>query len=398
LTTISREALYELVWTEPVRTIAQRMGVSDVWLKKCCAKAGVPVPERGYWAKLRAGKKVIRQKLPPRPPGIPIDVTVGTDSHSNRWPHNPEAELAGPPPIEPTFAEPIEAIIDRIDRSFGKIRFIRDFGQAHHLIRSALDEDVLRRLKPSDALYRLRYSAPFFDSPLEGRRLRILNSLFLALTKAGHQPWLGEQARNVGVTVGSQRISFTLDHPRARTQANGRIQTPHDAYEALRLEISATGDSWVDDDSGRIEDRLREIVLRLIVAGEVQYRANTHTAYENAHRRRAELERRLAEQRAEAIRLAHDKAVKAEAEQRKTLLRMAADHRGAQDIRAFVKAAIAALGPDKADESPAADWAAWALRVADQIDPVGQFQIAEDGTSMEKPAGAPVAEPDRQGG
>jgi hypothetical protein len=228
---------------------------------------------------------------------------------------------------------------------------------------------------------------------LERRRLQILNSLFLALTKAGHQPWLGEQARNVGVTVGSQRISFTLDHPRAKTQANGRIQTPHEACEALRLEISATGDSWMDDDSGRIEDRVREIILRLIVAGEIQYRANVRTAYENAHRRRAELERRLTEQRAEVIRLARDKAVKAEAEQRKTLLQMAADHRGAQDIRAFVKAAIAALGPDKADESPAADWVAWALRVADQIDPVGQLQIAEDGTSMEKPAVAPVAEP-----
>jgi hypothetical protein len=55
LTTISREALYDLVWAEPVRSIAQRMGISDVWLKKCCAQAIVPVPDRGYWAKLRAG-------------------------------------------------------------------------------------------------------------------------------------------------------------------------------------------------------------------------------------------------------------------------------------------------------------------------------------------------------
>ena len=49
MTTISREALYDLVWTEPVRTIALRMGVSDVWLKKCCSKADIPVPDRGYY-------------------------------------------------------------------------------------------------------------------------------------------------------------------------------------------------------------------------------------------------------------------------------------------------------------------------------------------------------------
>lgn len=394
MTTISREALYELVWTEPVRTIAQRMGVSDVWLKKCCAKADIPVPDRGYWAKLRANKKVVRQKLPPRSPGMATDVTVGTGQRSYQWPPKPEAVLAAPPPTEPTFAESIDAVAARVDQSLGKVRFVRDLGSAHSLIRHLLDEDALRRLKPSDAPYRLRYSEPLFDSPFERRRLRILNSLFLALAKTGHQPWLGEQARNVGVTVGSQRISFTLDHPRARTQPNGRIQTPHEAYEPLRLEIPATGDSWADDDSGRIEDRLREIVLKLIVAGEVQFRANAHTAYENACQRRAEMERRLAEQRAEAARLAREKALKAEAERRKTLLRMATDYRAAQDIRAFVEAAIAAFGPDNAQESPTADWVSWALGVADQIDPIGRLQIAEDGTAAEKPA----AEPNSQRG
>ncbi|TKV77735.1 hypothetical protein FDV58_29475 [Bradyrhizobium elkanii] len=283
-----------------------------------------------------------------------------------------------------------------VDQLLGKVRFVRDLGSAHSLIRHLLDEDALRRLKPSDAPYRLRYSEPLFDSPFERRRLRILNNLFLALIKAGHQPWLGEQGRNVGVTVGSQKISFTLDHPRARTQANGRIQTPHEAYETLRLEIPATGDSWADD-SGRTEDRLREIILKLIVAGEVQYRANAHTVYENACRRRAEMEHRLAEQRAETHRLAREKAIKAEAEQRKMLLRMAADHRAAQDVRAFVKAAIAAFGPEKTEESSVAGWTAWALGVADQIDPVGRLQITEDGMSIEKPAVASEAEPEGQG-
>jgi len=394
LTTISREALYELVWTEPVRTIAQRMGVSDVWLKKCCSKADIPVPDRGYWAKLRADKTVVRQKLPPRSPGVATDVTIGTDPHPYRWPPNPEAELAAPPPTEPAFVEPIESVAARVDQSLGKVRLVRDLGSAHSLIRHLLDEDELRRLKPSNAPHRLRYGDPIFDAPFERRRLRILNSLFLALTNAGHQPWLGEQARNVGVTVGSEKISFTLDHPRARKQSDGSIQAPREAYEILRLEISATGDSWADDDRGRVEDRLREIVLKLIVAGEVQYRANAHAAYENACRRRAELERRLAEQRAEAARLAREKALKAEAERRKTLLRMAADHRAAQDIRAFVRAAIAAFGPDNAQESPTADWANWALGVADQIDPIGRLQIAEDGTA----AGKPAAEPDGQRG
>jgi hypothetical protein len=400
LTTISRDALHDLVWNEPVRTIAQRMGVSDVWLKKCCAKAGIPVPDRGYWAKLRAYKTVIRQNLPPRPPGMPTDVTIGTDPLPHRWPPDPEAELAAPPPTEPTFVESIEAVTARVDRSLGKVRFVRDLGSTHRLIRHTLDEDALRRLKPSDAPLRLRYSDPFFETPFERRRLKVLNSLFLALTDAGHQPWLnGPQARNVGVTVGSQKVLFALDHPRTRTEANGRIQAPREAYEILRLDISASGDSWTDDDGGRIEDRLREIVLKLIVIGEVQYRANAHRAYENACRRRAEMERMIADRCAEAARLAREKAAKADAERRTALLRMVADHRAALDIRTFVVTALETLGSSIAKEGPAADWAAWAFGVADQIDPVGRLHIAEDGTAAEASAEAPARDlcPDSHG-
>lgn len=96
----------------------------------------------------------------------------------------------------------------------------------------------------------------------------------------------------------------------------------------------------------------------------------------------------LAERRAEAARLACEKAAKAEAERRKALLQMAADHRAAQDVRAFVDTAIRALHPDAAAAGPAADWAAWALGVADQIDPVGRLHIADNGTAAVRPAAA----------
>lgn len=61
-TSYDREVLYEQVWAEPVRDVARRYGVSDVALAKACRRLSVPLPGRGYWAKLRAGK------APPRPP------------------------------------------------------------------------------------------------------------------------------------------------------------------------------------------------------------------------------------------------------------------------------------------------------------------------------------------
>lgn len=66
-----REALYELVWTAPVSEVAERLGVSDVALAKLCRGAAIPIPYRGYWAKMNAGYLMARTPLPPSPPGLP---------------------------------------------------------------------------------------------------------------------------------------------------------------------------------------------------------------------------------------------------------------------------------------------------------------------------------------
>lgn len=60
-----RDKLYEEVWLEPVTTVAKRYGVSDVAIHKACKRLQVPVPPRGYWAKLSAGQTVPRESLPP---------------------------------------------------------------------------------------------------------------------------------------------------------------------------------------------------------------------------------------------------------------------------------------------------------------------------------------------
>ena len=63
-TPVSREALYEAVWTDAVTLVAPRYGLSDVGLVKICKKLGIPVPPRGYWAKIKAGRPTHKLQLP----------------------------------------------------------------------------------------------------------------------------------------------------------------------------------------------------------------------------------------------------------------------------------------------------------------------------------------------
>jgi hypothetical protein len=67
---VTREDLYRLVWEAPVSEVANRFGISDVGLAKACRRAGIPIPPRGYWAKVEAGHFIEQPPLPPSPPGL----------------------------------------------------------------------------------------------------------------------------------------------------------------------------------------------------------------------------------------------------------------------------------------------------------------------------------------
>jgi hypothetical protein len=60
---LTREQLYELAWSKPMQHLAKDYGVSDRAMAKLCARNQVPVPPRGYWARMRSGYRVDRPPL-----------------------------------------------------------------------------------------------------------------------------------------------------------------------------------------------------------------------------------------------------------------------------------------------------------------------------------------------
>lgn len=62
--TLPRSQLYELVWSKPVTELAKEFGMSDVALAKRCRAIRIPLPPRGYWARVAAGQKPRRPPLP----------------------------------------------------------------------------------------------------------------------------------------------------------------------------------------------------------------------------------------------------------------------------------------------------------------------------------------------
>lgn len=59
-----RRQLYDLVWSKPILSLAKEYGFSDVGFSEICRRHNIPLPPRGYWAKVSAGFKVSQPPLP----------------------------------------------------------------------------------------------------------------------------------------------------------------------------------------------------------------------------------------------------------------------------------------------------------------------------------------------
>lgn len=96
--TVTREALYELVWAEPMLRVASRFGVSSSYMARVCTLLNVPRPARGYWAKLAVGKAPRQPPLPEPRPGDPLEWTRdGTLPKRARVLPKPPDKISGRP-------------------------------------------------------------------------------------------------------------------------------------------------------------------------------------------------------------------------------------------------------------------------------------------------------------
>ncbi|MFN3511705.1 MAG: TetR/AcrR family transcriptional regulator [Phenylobacterium sp.] len=67
--TLSRQELYERVWSRPLSHVATDLGLSPSGLSKICDRLLIPTPPRGYWLRRGAGAGGAPPALPPPPPG-----------------------------------------------------------------------------------------------------------------------------------------------------------------------------------------------------------------------------------------------------------------------------------------------------------------------------------------
>lgn len=61
---LTRKNLYDLVWSKPITVVAKEYGVNYSDVRKTCIDNNIPLPENGYWSKIKFGKPVKKFALP----------------------------------------------------------------------------------------------------------------------------------------------------------------------------------------------------------------------------------------------------------------------------------------------------------------------------------------------
>jgi hypothetical protein len=389
-TKLTREELYEMVWTTPMMRLAGQFGISDVALAKTCRRLNIPRPGRGYWARLAAGEKLKRAPLPKAKANDEQHAYLRRTENRALQPR-PRAPIA--PPVEiPTTLTGAHDVVTRLGR----------------LLQTA-DADEFDRLIVSDR------GAPVLavTVALHRRALLIVDALCKALCAREHEVRLVRpppteagtkkacffaivrgcelEVSLVEILDQRERARTALEEDRAAfrsTVLRKEIPLPRESYASGRLRLSVSGlqswrSSWSDGKTP-IERHLGSVIVAM--EGEADRRRAERERQEQARiaeeeRRRVqqiEAEKRRVEQEAERKRTEEAKARREyRAALEEDLARMAKRWTHAREIRGFLDALEEEVPvSDRGEEFT--EWLRWASEHASQLDPLrAPYRIAK---------------------
>lgn len=373
-TTLTREALYDLVWSEPMQTIAARFGMSDVALKKRCVRMRIPTPHRGFWAKKAAGRSVRRPALPKLPASVPASALTTVFTGAPKPPPEEVEEATGPAADQARFEELPE----------NRITVPEILTDPHPLVVTAVH--LLRKsrtnaqhvLVPSGKkMLALEVSLGTAD-----RAMSIYDALIKALAARGFLVALEsvteehQQVYRTVATVRDERIPIAVEEridrtertpdPKAKYPTVGKqwdhIPTGRLSLYMMLPDVSTRMRSrWTDGSKHLIEMHLNDFVVGLVAASEAikQYRLEQDA---RERERQAEQKRREAAEQRHQAEAARVRALGADlkAWRRATIVR---DY--AVALRRAAEAALL-LG----DGSDFIWWVEWVEAYAERIDPL----------------------------
>lgn len=216
---------------------------------------------------------------------------------------------------------------------------------------------------------------------MEQRRLLLISNLFGLLFQMDAQPSIrGNDVRETHAHVGNQWVRFTVDTTAELRPRRQPSKAPGRPAEPLATEVKVSGGwkhneadevlFWGDDDAGKLEAKIREIAVAIVLTGERQHRKSRQHSYEWALSSYEEALEAVRKQHEDAKR--RERIAQVEADRVSRLFAQVSARQQALQIRHYVDEVAATPGAiaGRAFEGDRDAWATWALAVAARLDPL----------------------------
>jgi hypothetical protein len=413
--TLSREDLYELAWSKPISELSKDFGISDVALAKRCRRLGIPLPGRGYWARVDAGQKPYRPKLPERepqwhdqgaltvaplasPPSAESLASNSSDENQDElwlseriaFEKRPENAIVVEQP--PTRWDPVVRM--HRDTLRAEVKEVLASKAAHERFEKlpqrrkegTWDKDGWKwRSMKSSGQRLLDYHKPRpFRVTVETleRALAITNAIGTAGKARGFILRDDEKDGRIAVVGHAAELQFRVTEQletklRPSEWRKGEMEKYKVPTGRLRITITDSWREWpILKDNVSLEALLNGLFIALYKAVVKQWQHARALKVRQEQERLEELRR--AEK--EKIRAEEERMAAAERRRREALSAEARRWHEAQGIRSYVAwvrgKATDAIDPGHAQVShPMNEWVKWALAVADELDPTCAHRV-----------------------
>lgn len=218
---LNRQELYDLVWQKPMVEISKEYGLSDRGIAKLCERHSIPVPPRGYWAKIQAGKKVIK------PPLITLETSKPETAILFSQAAFKAKEAANNKELKESYPDEIQKAIDRELLQKNVVSLPKTLASPHPIIGKWMADK--QRNNESYARYG-GLIKPDKVGDLEKRGWRILSSLLKALEERGFKVEVDRYYQHsVHVSSESEGIYIIVDE---RIRQYRRELTPEEKKDS----------------------------------------------------------------------------------------------------------------------------------------------------------------------
>jgi hypothetical protein len=235
---IARLELHRMLWEQPLKHVAARIGIAPGKLRELCNQAAIPYPKSTYWRRKAEGQPVVAFQLPEAPPGAEDPLTF-------------EISAVVPASFKPPSPVTVSNRLTKL----------------HRLV--------------AECLAHKRTSASGMESisDTERRRLRILNAIFQAWEAGGNS--IEANARNLSrfnLKFSHIRISCSLREKMRREKVvrtspfqsqfvvkpSGVLLFQIEDYTPAELCLKG---EWSDTEKRPLEQAVQEIMSALWATG-----------------------------------------------------------------------------------------------------------------------------------